>query len=223
MMKSNNNKTTKLTVSFDNNTTIHELVPHVPISGFDDGDHDEITHTFWFNKDDFKRKKEADRSIVRKIRVGAPFPREARGLEARSPIAIMEKRLAKMDGIAAVLGEQSRQKDLGQRDEESIRNRYVIATKDLVAEAIARASKDAEDAKSEWDGDSPRHTNATNNSCKNSIGLHRHNDACHSSGTYEKDASKQSNKSCNSLGTRKSWQLILSRASQVMKRQEPVK
>lgn len=212
-------KKQKLAVSFNNKATIHELLPHVN-SGFnDDDEHDEMAHTSWFNKDDFRRMRDADRCIIQKIRFGAPVPSDARGLEARSPIAFMEKRLAKMDGIAAVLGEQSRQKDLGQWDDESIRNRYLIATRDLVAQAIARASKDAEDAQLECDDENPRASPSSKNS-QHCIDLHHQ--VGRSKATYKNDDVK-GHKSFNALGTRKSLQYILSRASQVMKRHEPVK
>jgi len=208
-------------VSFDNNATVHELLPHVT-DDFSEGDKDEETaHTFWFNKDDFKRMRDADRCIVQKIRVGAPIlPSEARGLETRSPIALMEKRLAKMDGIAAVLGEQSRQKDLGYRDDESIRNRYLIATRDLVAEAITRASKDAEAVKWEWDDDSPRQSTITDNHKKCILDLPHQ--VGRSKCTCENDEQvKHVRKSFNTWGTRKSLQRIVH--SLVMKRQEPMK
>ena len=212
----------KMTVSFDNNATIHELPPHLN-SGVWDDDHEVMADTFWFNKHDFRRMREADRRIVQKIRLGTPIPSEARGLEARSPIALMEKRLAKMDGIAAVLGEQSRQKDLGQRDDESIRNRYLIATRELVTEAITRASRDAEEVlRSEWDDGGnhlPPHTSIDHST--NCIELH-HKVGC-SKGTYENDHVKHHKAFTHTLGARKPFQYILSRASQVMKRQEPLK
>lgn len=211
-----------MTVSFNTTATIHELLPYVQSSDFGDQDHEEISHTFWFNKDDFKRMRDADRCIVQRIRLGAPIPSEARGLEGRSAIAFMERRLAKMDGIAAVLGEQSRQKDLGHTDDESIRNRYLIATRNLVDEAIARASKDAEDVlQAEGDDDTPRLSSTTiiDNS-KNCRGLHHK--VSRSERTYENEEVNR-RKSFVPFGTRKSLQYMLSRASQAMKRQEPVK
>jgi len=104
----------------------------------------------WFTFDDLRRMKESDLTIIRKLRVGCAMPDEARGLEKRSPIAQMEKRIAMMDGIAAVLGEQSRQKNDGTIDEQIIRNRYKKATSMLINEAFERGAKDAEEAQLNW-------------------------------------------------------------------------
>ncbi len=123
----------------------------------------------------------------------------------------MERRVATMDGIAAVLGEQRRQKSLGQMDDESIRCRYMIATKDLVTNAIVRGAKDAEEAQDGWDDGK--------DACKTS--------GCDSSPALICDSTITTNQlkrgSSRIFCTKKTLQHILSRATKAKKWQEPAK
>lgn len=189
----------KRVVIFDGKVEIHEIFPNVyKLSAKQKAD-------VWFNQDDFKRMKDADRLIIRQLRVGGPVPSDARGLESRSPMAFMERRVATMDGIAAVLGEQSRQRSLGQMDEESIRSRYICATRELVSEAITRGTKDAEDAQAVLDG---------------GVDISNENSTLVCDATVA--SSKQLNRgSLKIFSTRKTLQHILSRATKTNKRQEP--
>lgn len=130
-------------VCFDKMPIVHEI-PHIGNLSLDE------KSDVWFTGSDFKRMKKSDRCLLRTIRNGAPVPSEARGLEARrSPIAFMESRISIMDGIAAVLSEQSRQKSLGEKDSEVIREKYQNATANFASQALLRGANDAEEARGE--------------------------------------------------------------------------
>lgn len=128
-------------VDFDMVPTIHEIPNIEDLSPAEIAD-------VWFTINDFQKRKKSDQRLVRRIRGGANVPpSEARGLEKRSPIACMEKRVAIMNGIAAVLNEQSRQKSLGEVNDEAIRECYQDNTTSFSSQALLRGAKDANEAR----------------------------------------------------------------------------
>ena len=120
---------------------VHEI-PH-----FEDFSIDEKADT-WFTVHELQQIKKSDRRLIRGVHLGAPVNNEAQGFEPRrSPIASMEKRLAIVDGIAAVLSEQGRQNSLGEFDDEAIRKQYQNATANFASQALLRGAAAAEDAR----------------------------------------------------------------------------
>lgn len=117
---------------------IHE-VPHVDDLSFEE------RLNVWYLKKDYVVMRLENQVLVHTISNGTtPIDACTRGLEDRAHAASLDKRIAVMDGLFAVLSEQDRQKLVGVRDPEKIRVLYLECTERFFEEARTLGINDAE-------------------------------------------------------------------------------